>query len=210
MYTWFLFFIGLMTSSVPLIRADDYGWGECPKVDPVPDFDYNKFSGLWYVIEKFDLSSPCWTYYFINQNGTRKLIQTYNQTVNEREPEKTPGTVGDLEIIRESEPGFMSVKFSDNIIGKADYIIYFTDYENYGGIFRCQKFLFGHRRSATILSRKPYLSQSFTNQARAKLLSYKIDITSFKSVDPYFCKYPKSLKSPSNSTESPEFSWPGN
>jgi hypothetical protein len=47
-------------------------------------------------------------------------------------------------------------------------------------------------------------------QARAKLLSYKIDITSFKSVDPYFCKYPKSLKSPSNSTESPEFSWPGN
>ncbi|EFX90457.1 hypothetical protein DAPPUDRAFT_231992 [Daphnia pulex] len=121
-----------MTSSVPLIRADDYGWGECPKVDPVPDFDYNKsnqqttmitgggnancnlFSGLWYVIEKFDLSSPCWTYYFINQNGTRKLIQTYNQTVNEREPEKTPGTVGALEIIHESEPGFMSVKFSDS------------------------------------------------------------------------------------------------
>nr|CAH0112917.1 unnamed protein product [Daphnia galeata] len=209
MHIWFLFTIGLL-SSMSHIRADDYEWGECPKVDPVPDFDFNKFSGLWYVIEKFDLTSPCWTYYFINQNGTRKIIQSYNQTVNLREPEKTPGTVGTLEVIHETEPGFMSVKFSDNIIGKADYIVYFTDYENYGGVFRCQKFLFGHRRSATILSRKPYLSQSFRNQARAKLISYKIDITSFKSVDQQYCKSTKNLESFSNSTKTQEFIWPDN
>lgn len=73
-----------------------------------------QFSGLWYVIQKFDLSSPCWTYYFVNQNGIRKVIQNQNQTINEREPEKTPGNIGTLEIVNATEPGFMSVRFSDS------------------------------------------------------------------------------------------------
>lgn len=62
---------------------------------------------------------------------------------------------------------FFNTYLYADIIGKADYIVYFTDYENYGAIFRCQKVLFGHRRSATILSRYPYLSQSFRNQVRS-------------------------------------------
>ncbi|XP_032781692.2 apolipoprotein D [Daphnia magna] len=185
-----LFFIAFL-NLVRMNRADDYGWGECPKVNPVSNFDFNKFSGLWYVIQKFDLSSPCWTYYFVNQNGIRKVIQNQNQTINEREPEKTPGNIGTLEIVNATQPGFMSVRFSDNILGKADYTVYFTDYENYGAIFRCQKVLFGHRRSATILSRQPYLTPSLRNQARAKLISFDIDISSFKSVDPIFCKNPR-------------------
>lgn len=138
------------------------------------------------MAQKFDLTTPCWTYYFINGNNTRKVIQSQNEIIDERNPDKTPGAVGTLEVVNATVPGFMSVRFSDSnringfqskalpnlakywtdIIGKADYTVYFTDYENYGAIFRCQKILFGHRRSATILSRKPYMSPSFVNQVR--------------------------------------------
>lgn len=73
-----------------------------------------KFSGLWYVAQKFDLSSPCWTYYFLHRNTTRKVIQSQNEIIDERDPEKTPGAVGLLEIVNSTSPGFMSVRFSDS------------------------------------------------------------------------------------------------
>jgi hypothetical protein len=49
------------------------------------------------------------------------------------------------------------------LAGKADYVVFATDYENYGAIYSCQSILFGHRRSASILSRHPTLDQPHTN-----------------------------------------------
>lgn len=66
------------------------------------------------MAEKFDVSTPCWTYYFISQNNTRKVIQSRNEIVDGKNPEKTPGTVGTLEIVNPMEPGFMKVQFSDS------------------------------------------------------------------------------------------------
>jgi len=47
-----------------------------------------------------------------------------------------------------------------------------TDYDQYAGIFTCQKILFGHTKSATILSRKPTLDKAVINQV--SLLGFPI------------------------------------
>ena len=53
--------------------------------------------------------------------------------------------------------------FTD-VAGKSDYIAFSTDYDNYGAIYRCQRVLFGHRRSASILSRRPTLDQIYIDK----------------------------------------------
>ena len=65
------------------------------------------------MAEKFDTSSSCWTYYFINHNGTLKVIESRNQNINEKNAEHMPGSVGILEA-NATEPGFMSARFSDS------------------------------------------------------------------------------------------------
>lgn len=50
------------------------------------------------------------------------------------------------------------------LAGKADYVVFATDYDNYGAIYSCQSVLFGHRRTASILSRRPTLDQMYINK----------------------------------------------
>ncbi len=54
------------------------------------------------------------------------------------------------------------------VAGKADYVVFATDYENYGAVYTCQRILFGHRRSASILSRRPVLDQIYVNKVSAE------------------------------------------
>jgi hypothetical protein len=82
----------------------------------------------------------------------------------------------------------MRVKFPLNIAGEADFIVYMTDYDNYAGIFTCQKILFGHTKSATILSRKSTLDKAVVNQLRQKLEEEGVDPDDFSIVDQANCR----------------------
>jgi hypothetical protein len=42
-----------------------------------------------------------------------------------------------------------------------------TDYDNYAGVFTCQKLAFAHRQSASILSRSPNLDKIYMDKVRA-------------------------------------------
>jgi hypothetical protein len=42
-----------------------------------------------------------------------------------------------------------------------------TDYNNYAGVFTCQKMAFAHRQSASILSRLPNLDKMYVDKVRA-------------------------------------------
>jgi hypothetical protein len=52
------------------------------------------------------------------------------------------------------------------LAGSASYIVFMTDYENYGGLFTCQKLGFAHRQSASILSRSPRLDKMYVDKVR--------------------------------------------
>lgn len=59
-----------------------------------------------------------------------------------------------------------------DIAGEADFLVFMTDYSSYAGIFTCQKILFGHTKSATILSRKPTLDKAVVNQVGHDILTF--------------------------------------
>ena len=54
-------------------------------------------------------------------------------------------------------------------------MIFTTDYDNYAGIFTCQKLGFAHRQSATILSRHRDLDKAYVDKLRQKLSSFGVD-----------------------------------
>ncbi|XP_042875988.1 uncharacterized protein LOC122255772 [Penaeus japonicus] len=55
-------FLLLVLAAAAPSRAHEIFWGSCPSVKPVADFDMERFSGLWYVIEKFDNGESCVTW----------------------------------------------------------------------------------------------------------------------------------------------------
>jgi len=66
------------------------------------------------VIEKFDTTTPCLTFFFYVKNGTRKVLQSRNQIVDPMNPENTPGSIGTLQTPNPTNPGFMRARFSDS------------------------------------------------------------------------------------------------
>ena len=116
--------------------------------------------------------------------------------------------IGSLDIPDPTRPGYMRVRFplsqcsyaslfllflfylflfSIGLAGKADYVVFATDYDNYGAIYSCQSILFGHRRSASILSRTQTLSPMYITKVIShtsillQLLSYNFLTSSLGS-----------------------------
>jgi len=171
-------------------NAHTMGLGSCPRVEPLKDFNMEKFLGEWFVIQKFATSSSCMKYNFTQgDDGKLRLVQTRQHFILD-----TIGVdhiytyTGVLTIPDTDRSARMRVKFPLNIAGEADFVVFMTDYENYAGIFTCQKILFGHTKSATILSRKSTLDKAVINQIRQKLEEDGVDPDDFSVVDQASCR----------------------
>ncbi|XP_012141143.2 apolipoprotein D isoform X2 [Megachile rotundata] len=127
-------------------KAHTYHMGGCPIVEPMQGFQMSRFLGVWYVIQKTSTASKC---------------ITYNYTRGE-EP-------GEYVITQDSDHPMLGVA------GSASHVVFLTDYDNYAGIFTCQKLAFAHRQSATILSRHRELSKVYVDQIRERLSSFGVD-----------------------------------
>ena len=53
------------------------------------------------------------------------------------------------------------------ITGKADFIVFDTDYDNYMAIFECNRAGLVHRRSVTVLSRSSTIDEMFIKRVRS-------------------------------------------
>lgn len=83
---------------------------------------------------------------------------------------------GELDVKDNDVPAKMSVRFPLNVLpGEAIFKIFMTDYNNYAGIFSCQKLPVGHRQSATILSRTKDMDRAYIEKIRTRLNSYGVD-----------------------------------
>lgn len=173
------------------VNCHSYYLGSCPRVEPMNDFDMTKFLGRWYVIQKFSTASNCWTYDFIRNktDGSLTIVQSRDHVVLDTVGlDNNYRYTGTLDVPDSNRPGFMRVRFPMSLAGKADYVAFATDYENYGAIYSCQSILFGHRRSASILSRRPTLDQMYINKVRTKLESFGVDPHDFSIIEHSDCK----------------------
>jgi len=179
----------LLVAWLSCAHCHTYYLGSCPTVEPMAGFDMDKFLGRWYVVQKFSTASTCWTYDFIKENGTLKIVQSRDHVLFDTVGfDNNYRYTGTLDIPDNNRQAFMRVRFPMSIAGKADYIAFATDYENYGAIFSCQSVLFGHRRSASILSRTKTLSQMYINKVRSKLESFGVDSHDFSIISQNDCQ----------------------
>jgi len=171
-------------------HCHSYFLGACPKVEPVADFDITKFLGRWYVIQKFSTASSCWTYDFIRNatDGSLSVVQSRDHVLLDTVGlDNNYRYTGSLDIPDPTRPGYMRVRFPLSLAGKADYVVFATDYDNYGAIYSCQSILFGHRRSASILSRTQTLSPMYITKVRTKLESFGVDPHDFSIIEHTDC-----------------------
>ncbi|XP_073948491.1 apolipoprotein D-like [Choristoneura fumiferana] len=152
--------------------------GKCPVVEPMPGFEMKQLLGVWYVIQKTSTGSSCITYNFTatEEPGTYELEQVSQHLILGLTPLKHDYRyTGVLTVPDPSVPARMKVRFPLNVAGSASYIVLATDYTTYAAIFTCQSILFGHRRSATILSRTKELDKMYLDKLRTKLSSHGIN-----------------------------------
>jgi lipocalin len=170
-------------------NAHTMGLGSCPRVQPMSDFDMNKFAGEWYVIQKFATASSCMKYNFTQaQDNTWKVVQTRSHFVLDTIGiDHLHSYTGVLSTPDSDNKARMRVKFPMNIAGESEFVVFMTDYKNYAGIFTCQKILFGHTKCGSILSRKPTLDQAIINSVRQKLEDDGVDPDDFSIVDQSKC-----------------------
>ncbi|XP_049766625.1 apolipoprotein D-like [Schistocerca cancellata] len=161
------------------VSGHSYHLGGCPTVDPMPDFDVNRFVGKWYVIQKTSTGSTCLVNnYAVDTNHTgHYLLEQRSQhfILGMTSVDHVYRYTGDLTIPDKQTPGAMRVRFPLSIAGSASYTVFATDYENYAGVFTCQKLAFAHRQSASILSRSPTLDKMYVEKIRSKLSSFGVD-----------------------------------
>lgn len=96
---------------------------------------------------------------------------------------------GELEVKDNDIPSKMTVKFPLNVLpGNVFFKVFMTDYENYAGIFTCQKLPVGaHRQSATILSRTKDIDRSYVEKIRNRLQAAGINIFDLSIINQSNC-----------------------
>ncbi|XP_059618903.1 apolipoprotein D-like isoform X1 [Phlebotomus argentipes] len=168
----------LLASCLVICHGHTYHSGQCPNVEPQPDFQMNQFLGIWYVIQKTSTASTCIIYnvtrgeepgeYRIEQTsqhfalGLTRLRHEYSYT-------------GTLTVPDNDVPAKMKVKFPLSVAGSSTFTVFMTDYHQYAGVFSCQKVTFAHRRSATILSRTKTLDKIYLDKIRSRLANFAVD-----------------------------------
>jgi len=158
-------------------KGHDKYLGKCPDFKPMKDFNWDKFAGRWYAVEKFDTSSRCLTYDFDeDEMGERSIVQTSEiNTLKKLTVNNKVKYTGKLTFPRSTQQADMIVKFPLSVLGSAEYVVMDSDYENYAMLCTCQssKFLFEiftwHRRSCTILQRESQRNTAFTDKMHALL-----------------------------------------
>ncbi|XP_067014679.1 apolipoprotein D [Anabrus simplex] len=161
-----------------LVHGHSYHLGSCPSVEPMPDFQMNRFLGKWYVIQKTSTGSRCLVnnYKVDNETGGYLLEQeSEHLLLGLTSVDHIYRYTGKLSVPKANTPAKMVVNFPLSVAGTASYVVFMTDYETYAGVFTCQKLAFAHRQSASILSRKPTLDKQTLDKIRNRLSSYNVD-----------------------------------
>jgi apolipoprotein D and lipocalin family protein len=137
-----------------------------------------QFLGIWYAIQKTSTASECVIYNISQVEPGQYLIQQLSQDylIGLAPVSHRYSYTGELEVKDNDVPAKMTVRFPLNILpGDAMFKVFMTDYQQYAGIFSCQKLPVAHRQSATILSRTKDLDKAYIDKIRTRLNSYGVD-----------------------------------
>jgi len=169
------------------------GLGSCPVIDPLENFNVDKFLGTWYVIEIFGRHTKCMTLTFEQKSNTSlSVTQAMEFYMLDRvNIDYAHTNTGTLEITEKTDPSEMTVRWPDNIAGSATFNIVDTDHSGYALIVECQKLLFMSRTNAVILSREPFLKLAVKQKLQGKINTMGLDASDFSAMKHENCIRPE-------------------
>lgn len=182
-----LVIIGLVQSAV----SHSYHLGSCPAAEAMQNFQMNKFLGKWYVIQKTSTASRCIFYNFTvgDEPGEYRIIQASEHfLLGLTNVDHSYLYTGILKAKNANNLADMTVRFPFSVGGSASYKVLMTDYDNFAGIYTCQKMAFVNRQSASILSRTPTLDKMYIDKIRARLSSIGVDPHDLSIIEQTNCK----------------------
>lgn len=144
----------------------------CPTVQPYPNLEVEKVLGTWYVLHKSDTDNNClmWNISRGEFPETLQVKETRQLSVLDAFGiDHTHSVTARIDIPNPEVPGKMRIRWPTSITGKADFIVFDTDYNNYMAVFECDRAGFFHRRSTSILSRTPEIDDMFVLRVRRLL-----------------------------------------
>jgi len=108
----------LVVLFVGAAQGHDWGWGICPRVDPVQNLSLDKFLGLWYVIQQFDTSSSCLTLNYTRVSDTQLKVTKARQfyLLDAVSIDHTNTYAGTLDIPDGDNQGQMRVKWPLSLV----------------------------------------------------------------------------------------------
>uniref|UniRef100_T1JDI5 Apolipoprotein D n=1 Tax=Strigamia maritima TaxID=126957 RepID=T1JDI5_STRMM len=180
-----LFLIGISA-----VLSQVTGTGNCPAHPVVSNFDWRKFAGKWYEIERFfaifEVGKKCVTSEYSELPGGD--IRVVNRGINKWTKKDK------LEIGRathfHNEPAKFDVTFPTGIFfpKRLEIWVLDTDYSNYAVLWSCKKFLwFFHRQYAWILSKERTLTEDARIKLYEKLEELNVNTNKFYLTDQANC-----------------------
>lgn len=163
----------------------------CPEVHPMPNLSVDKTLGLWYVVYKFDTANTClvWNLTRGELPDTLQVKETRQLSVLDTfRVDHTHSITANIDIPNPEVPAKMRIRWPTSITGKADFIVFDTDYDTYMAIFECDRAGLLHRRSVSILSRTPKINDIFVRRVRRLLETVEVGHHHLSSISHDTCR----------------------
>lgn len=161
------------------VAAHSYHLGSCPSIEPMANFDMEKFLGKWYVIQKTSTGSRCLVYNFTHvpeEKGYRVEQISEHLLLGLTSVDHKYRYSGLLRVNQgASTASNMTVNFPLSVAGSASYRVFMTDYDTYAAVFTCQRLAFANRQSVSILSRRRTLDKQYIDKIRNRMSTLGVD-----------------------------------
>jgi len=184
-------FIWLFLAASSVVAGHTTHWGRtCPAIDAFPNLVTSKITGIWFMIHKFDSSNKC-VVWNITSHSDETLSVTETREfplLNSVSLDHRHKITAQLDIPNPEVPSRMRVRWPTSVTGKADFVVFDTDYTNFMAVFECDRAGFYHRRSVAILSRTDTIEQRFVDRVKAALKQKSIPHGALQRVDHGSCK----------------------
>ncbi|XP_042214705.1 uncharacterized protein LOC121861189 isoform X3 [Homarus americanus] len=164
----------------------------CPDLLPFPNLSVDKVLGRWYVMHKFDTDNTCLVWNITLGQLPDTLLVTETRQLSFLDVfgvDHTHTVTANIEIPNLEVPARMRVRWPTSLTGKADFIVFDTDYDSYMAVFECDRAGLLHRRSATILSRTNTIDEMFVKRVRRLLETADVTHTALSTISHETCRH---------------------